>query len=188
MSIDRTCAYCGAGHGRPRFAGAQLDYSVSHTRDHVVVGVVSEGLVGVDVDTVPRRDTVDRLATKALTPHERGVWDRLPEDQRPAAFVRLWTRKEAAVKLTGHGLAAALSALDANGPELVVSGRLPASWPPHKVHLRDVRWRAGHVLALASTSPVQHVIRLSPEDLLRSPDPGADVTRSSFGNSYPTGI
>lgn len=165
LRIDRTCAHCGAGHGRPRIPGARLDYSVSHSRGHIVVGVVSEGLVGVDVDTVPSQATVDRLVRKALTPYEHSVWAQLPEDRRPAAFVRLWARKEAAAKLTGHGLAAAQNALDVDGSELVLSGQLPESWPHHEVHLRDVPWRDGHVLALASTSPVRHIVPRASEGL-----------------------
>jgi 4'-phosphopantetheinyl transferase len=158
VRIVRTCAHCGADHGRPRFAGAGIDYSVSHTRSWVLIGVVSEGLVGIDLDTAPSGRTVDKLIPKTLTPREQNVLARTPEDERPAAFVRLWTRKEAAVKLAGRGLAAGLNHMDAGGPTLLEAGDLPDGWPTDVIHLLDLPVGDGHVAAVAGTRRIHRVV------------------------------
>ncbi|MGW1601056.1 4'-phosphopantetheinyl transferase family protein [Streptomyces eurythermus] len=164
LRIDRTCAHCGAEHGRPRFtAGAgRLDYSVAHTRDWVLAAVVSGGLVGVDVDVVPDAETSVRLARKALTERERQALAGLPEEERAAGFVRLWTRKEAGGKLAGRGLAARFDHLDAAGPTLRRAGELPDGWPSDDIHLLDLPpvgpLRTGHLASVASTRPIRRVL------------------------------
>lgn len=50
IEVDRTCAACGAGHGRPRVRGAELDVSVSHAGAWVVVALGTGCRVGVDAE------------------------------------------------------------------------------------------------------------------------------------------
>ncbi|WP_371659206.1 4'-phosphopantetheinyl transferase superfamily protein [Streptomyces sp. NBC_00280] len=166
LRIVRTCAHCdtGAEHGRPRFEGAEpggIDYSVAHTRHWVLAAVVSDGLIGVDVDTVPGPDTVDRLARKALTPGERAGLADLAPGERAAGFLRLWTRKEAGTKLAGRGLAAPLAHLDATGPTLRAAGALPEGWPTVPIRLRDLPpvgpLGGDHRAALATTERIRHL-------------------------------
>ena len=81
----RECGYCGGPHGRPRFPGATLDYSVSHTDGWLVIAVVGRGLVGVDVERVDRVREVAGLADAILTPGERDHLGTVPGPARPAA-------------------------------------------------------------------------------------------------------
>jgi 4'-phosphopantetheinyl transferase len=116
--IDRHCPHCGDdAHGRPRLAGVDggLDFSVAHTEGMLLIAYVSHGLVGVDVEAADRdvsRGKLDRLIGFALTPAEASLVSAVPEARRAAAFHRLWTRKEAALKLTGHGLTVPLRSID----------------------------------------------------------------------------
>lgn len=79
VPLDRTCERCGAPHGRPRVAGANL--SIAHANGTALVAV-GDNPVGVDLE--PRGRAV---------PIDSGAVD-LPD----------WVRKEAALKLTGDGL------------------------------------------------------------------------------------
>ncbi|WP_181442155.1 4'-phosphopantetheinyl transferase family protein [Streptomyces tateyamensis] len=164
LHIDRTCHHCGAAHGRPRLPAAigQLDYSVAHTRHWVLAAVVSQGLIGLDIDTTPDPQTTRRLSRNTLTVSEQQELARLPEAARAAAFVRLWTRKEAGSKLTGHGIAARFAHLDAAGPTLRPAGDLPAGWPQDAVHLHDLPpsgpLGTGHHAALATTSRIERIL------------------------------
>lgn len=153
VAIERSCGLCGAPrHGRPRLAGAAFDFSVSHTRDWLLLAVVSAGLVGADLDRLePDRDA-DGLAALTLAPAERRAYDRLPGPARPVAFLDSWVRKEAAVKLTGHGLAAPPAAVDVSGP-LAQAPAVP-TWPVHSLHLTPLPAPAEHRAALATTLPV----------------------------------
>ncbi|KAB1162359.1 4'-phosphopantetheinyl transferase superfamily protein [Micromonospora sp. AMSO12t] len=155
VRIDRDCQYCAGTHGRPRFADSRVDYSVSHTEDWVLLAVAGVGLIGVDVErSSPDRDT-DGLAAVALTANERELFARVPPADRPGWFLTAWTRKEAAMKLTGFGLRAPPGQLDVSGPTVTV-GSVPG-WPRIPVHLHDLPAPAGHAAALASTVPVRAV-------------------------------
>lgn len=91
--------------GRPLLRGiGQLEISLSHTADVLVVGLSRRGRVGVDVEAADRRmrglDTGGRLCT----PYELDALDGLPPGRRNRELVRLWTLKEAYSKAIGQGL------------------------------------------------------------------------------------
>jgi 4'-phosphopantetheinyl transferase len=152
VTISRECGYCGAGHGRPRFDGAAIDYSVSHTRDWVLVAVAGAGLVGVDIESPDSCRDTEGLAGVTLTARERERFDALLRAERDGWFLSAWTRKEAAMKLTGLGLAAPPGRLDVIGP-ILSAGAVPR-WPATPIHLYNLAAPGGHASALASTVPL----------------------------------
>lgn len=155
LRINRVCGFCGALHGRPRFEGADIDYSVSHTKDWLLFAVVGQGLVGADIDRLDPGQDPEGLAAVTLSPSERRSFERLPGTERAGSFLSSWTRKEAAMKLTGHGLAAVPSRVDVSGPQVAVNG-VP-DWPDTPVHLSDLQAPAGHTAALATTVPLTDI-------------------------------
>ncbi len=156
IAIARDCRHCGEDHGRPYITGAALDFSVSHAGGFVVVAVVGEGKVGVDIEAVTHARGSEDLARQVLGPAEQEQFLMVPRAGRAATFVRLWSRKEAAVKLTGHGLAASLRQLDVTGEAAVAYGQ-PAGWPADPIYLRDLPTGEGLAGALATTVPVRSV-------------------------------
>jgi 4'-phosphopantetheinyl transferase len=156
VRIRRDCQHCGGDHGRPYIAGAELDFSVSHAGGWVLVAVVGTGKVGVDIEVVTEARAAEELARQVFGAAEQEQFLMVPRDGRAAAFVRMWARKEAAVKLTGHGLAASLRQLDVSGEVAVASGQ-PAGWPSEAIHLRDLEAQPGLAAALATTVPVREV-------------------------------
>lgn len=158
--ITRDCPRCatGAPHGRPRFAHgapAPVDYSVSHTEEHLLVAVTGRGAVGVDIEGRASLRDVDGVARVALTTAEREHFATLSAEERPRWLLTMWTRKEAAAKLTGLGLRVDPRHLDVRGP-LVSAGPVP-QWPGIPVHLYDLPAPGGHAAALASTAPVTRI-------------------------------
>jgi 4'-phosphopantetheinyl transferase len=160
VRIQRTCDRCGAGHGRPRVVGAGYDYSVTHTRRRVLIGVVAQGLVGIDLDTLPDSGVSEGLIDRTVTPDERAALSRLPAVERMEAFARLWSRKEAAVKLTGHGLSARLDRIGVRGDLALPQGNPAEDWPSFQVHLLDVLVE-GHAAAIASTHRITDLVTRS---------------------------
>ncbi|WP_405462066.1 4'-phosphopantetheinyl transferase superfamily protein [Streptomyces sp. NBC_00101] len=138
------CPGCGAPHGRPAVAGPpgeRVHFSLSHTAGLALVALATRP-VGVDVERLPSPRTADEAAT-ALHPDERAELAALPAADRPAAFVRCWTRKEAYLKGTGEGLSG-----EALSGAYLGTGPAPAD-PPAGWSLHDVEVPAGYAAARA---------------------------------------
>ena len=95
--------------GKPHLAEKQArgpwHFNVSHSGDLVVLAVSHTHEIGVDVERVRAEDDWDDVARTIFdsTQHER--WSRLPQSDRTGVFLRAWTRREAALKALGLGLA-----------------------------------------------------------------------------------
>jgi len=162
VKIARDCQHCGKKHGRPYVADAPVDFSVSHSAGWLLLAVVAAGLVGVDLEQVSQTRAVDELANRVLGPAEQEEFMLVPRDQRAGWFIWAWTRKEATLKLTGHGLAGPLDKLDVIGTTAVASTP-PSGWPASPIHLRDVPAAASDLrAALATTVPLTTVVACGP--------------------------
>ncbi|MGP3925270.1 4'-phosphopantetheinyl transferase family protein [Streptomyces sp. 8N616] len=126
--VREPCPGCGGPHGRPALPGAPLHFSLSHSGDLVLLAF-ADTAVGIDVEKVPSARTVTEVAT-TLHPAERAELAALPDAERPAAFARCWTRKEAYLKGTGTGLA--------EDPSITLVGAGPEPVQPPGWTLADV--------------------------------------------------
>lgn len=91
--------------GRPYLRGCdQVDISLSHTEDLLVVGLTRRGWIGVDAELAARRLLGTGAEKQICTPHEISLLEAEPEHLRNPALVRLWTLKEAYSKAIGQGL------------------------------------------------------------------------------------
>ncbi|WP_431684181.1 4'-phosphopantetheinyl transferase family protein [Kitasatospora sp. KL5] len=118
------CPLCGGPHGRPATtADPALHFSMSHTGDMVLYGIAGTP-VGMDIEATATPQVVAEV-TPHLHPNEQAEIHLLPPGERPAAFTRCWTRKEAYLKGTGTGLAVA--------PDSVHLGTRPAHGPHHTI-------------------------------------------------------
>ena len=112
-------AYVVGEHGKPSLAArdgmrGQVEFNLSHSEDIALVAVARGQPVGVDVQHWS--DSVEhlRLAERFFSPQERVALRALSHEaeQVPGAFFAAWTRKEAYVKATGHGIARGLHHFD----------------------------------------------------------------------------
>ena len=87
-------------HGKPFLADhPDIHFNMSHCREAVLC-VLSDRPVGADVESIGRHK--DSLAAYTMSEAER---EAIAASQRPdVEFTRLWTMKEALLKLTGEGL------------------------------------------------------------------------------------
>lgn len=91
--------------GKPWLRGlGQVDVSLAHAGDLIVVGVSGTGRIGVDLEWSRRRVPSGLLADHICTQAEKRELVRLPRAGRAAAVLRLWTLKEAYTKALGQGL------------------------------------------------------------------------------------
>ncbi|MEV7672026.1 4'-phosphopantetheinyl transferase superfamily protein [Streptomyces sp. NPDC088752] len=141
--LRQPCVGCGGPHGKPYVQGHDVHFSLSHSGDRILVAVAPVP-VGVDVETVPA-DGLVRDLVGALHPRERAELEALPDSGRPAAFARCWARKEAALKVSGVGLA--------RGAVEPYVGAADRPAPVPGLRLADLPPLDGHAAALALSAP-----------------------------------
>ena len=88
----------------PTFAGSAIRFNLAHSGD-VAAYVFTRGLeVGIDVEIVREVPEADRIAAGLFARAEREAYRLLDPIDRPLAFFRCWTRKEALLKAIGDGV------------------------------------------------------------------------------------
>jgi 4'-phosphopantetheinyl transferase len=181
LGRDR-CPCCGGPHGRPvlldRPRGPVPDwphFSLSHSHQVAVVAFAG-ATVGVDVQRVPPANAV-RLCLPDLHPAEQAELAAVPGRRRPAAFARLWTRKEAYLKGLGTGLRRDLAAdylgtADGFAAAAPVTGRRGAPRRPSGWSVTDVPGPPGHATAAAVRTAHHYrtVVRTLTADCLHAED------------------
>ena len=87
-------------HGKPFLAERpEIYFSLSHCREAAACAV-SDSPVGIDVESL--RSFSPSLLSRTMSAEESAVIN--TDDDPRRAFIRLWTQKEAYLKLTGTGL------------------------------------------------------------------------------------
>ena len=105
--------------GKPALAAQlELPFNLSHAGGWALVAVGERAPVGVDVERPRERLESERLAERFFTEREARF-----VAERPAAFLELWTRKEALVKAVGAGLSVPLDAFEATADAVAYGGR-----------------------------------------------------------------
>ncbi|MEU3609173.1 4'-phosphopantetheinyl transferase superfamily protein [Streptomyces sp. NPDC035033] len=134
------CAGCGGPHGRPELVDPPrpLSFSMTHCGDTMLLAVATT-TVGVDLEREPPHGTVEHVAGR-LHPLEIAELEATPQTDRPRAFARLWTRKEAFLKGIGTGL------LD---DSLRAHDLRPTAASPHGWAVRNLTAPPRHAAALA---------------------------------------
>ena len=90
-------------HGKPFLEGGPA-FSVSHHEQHLLIGIAPEGRFGVDLEIRrPVPDAVE-LARGNFSHEEIASLRKYAGPEYSAAFLRVWTRKEALLKAIGAGL------------------------------------------------------------------------------------
>jgi 4'-phosphopantetheinyl transferase len=95
---------------------ARLDFNVSHSGDHALIAWSAATRVGVDIEAA--RGSLDwaSLGPSVFAPaDEAAVHGHAPQAQRDA-FFRVWTAKEALLKVLGVGITGGLTAFSVLDP------------------------------------------------------------------------
>jgi len=96
--------------GKPSLRGEpELQYNLSDSGELGLLAVSRSGPVGVDVELPRRVASLEAIARRFFAPQELQALLEYAPDQRPLAFRRIWTRKEAYLKALGEGIAGGLA-------------------------------------------------------------------------------
>jgi 4'-phosphopantetheinyl transferase len=133
-----------------------LHFNLAHSDDLLLLAVTRDCAIGVDVERLRILKDAEDMAERFFSVQESSGLKALPEAQKPAAFFRLWTRKEACLKATGAGITEFLSEAQvsylADEPARLTSlfgdSRAGEQW-----RLCELAPAAGFVAALAVAAP-----------------------------------
>ncbi|MDX2080860.1 MAG: 4'-phosphopantetheinyl transferase superfamily protein [Terrimicrobiaceae bacterium] len=99
-------------NGKPRLMDGELFFNVSHSGSEICAAF-SAAEIGIDIERSDRRVDAIALAHRYFLPEEAS---RISASGNPLAdFLQTWVVKEAAVKLSGEGLATAIGAVQTLG-------------------------------------------------------------------------
>ncbi|WP_328891869.1 4'-phosphopantetheinyl transferase family protein [Streptomyces sp. NBC_00316] len=126
-------AYQPGGAPTLRGFGEEVHLSLAHTEELIVAAVSRSGPIGVDTESGTRQIPYDLMRTHVCTREEAEVLDALPDGERTARFLWLWTLKEAYTKALGQGMRRRFSAVgfhwDADGrPVLAEDSASAGAW------------------------------------------------------------
>lgn len=143
-------------YGRPALAESldqSLGFNWSHTGNHALIAVGRHVAPGVDVERLRARPRAMEIATRYFSRDEAAALAVLPADVRAAAFLELWTAKEAVLKALGRGLAFGLDRLsvmhEGGRPTLQrLDGHDVEAWQLQRLPVDDalvaaLAWRGG---------------------------------------------
>ena len=94
--------------GKPYVPNSAIRFSISHSKGKVAVGF-SDNEIGVDIEEIKEKDH-SNLYRRVLSENEAGKI-RFVSDEK-LSFFKIWTLKEAYLKLTGEGLAGEMTSID----------------------------------------------------------------------------
>jgi phosphopantetheine--protein transferase-like protein len=134
--------------GRPVLTGALSEYfvSIAHSGSYVVVGVANQQ-IGVDVEQLRQSAPSPQLMARVCSPDELRLLENMNHEDRAAAFMAVWTRKEAYGKAIGIGIGFGLRSVTVgvSGPT-TVSGT--GDW-----QVADVEVDSGCAAAVVARGP-----------------------------------
>lgn len=81
-----------------------LQFNVSHTKKRALFAFARHYKVGIDIEYIQPDFPALDIASSNYTRPELTMLRRAPRQQQQSLFFSLWTRKEAVVKATGHGV------------------------------------------------------------------------------------
>lgn len=94
--------------GKPFLASAAnhsgLEFNVAHSHGLALLAFSLGSPLGIDVELVRSDLDIEQIADRYFTEREVAELRSYPVQQRPEAFFRGWTRKEAYMKALGEGL------------------------------------------------------------------------------------
>ncbi len=99
---------------KPALAGANqsLSFNLSHAGGKILIGLNFDGEIGVDIEKEDPGFDYTAFAKEHFSDGEKRMLDQAGNDKAVKIFFKIWTRKEAWLKLTGEGLRDDLFAVD----------------------------------------------------------------------------
>jgi len=135
----------------PGISGS-LRFNVSHSSELALIAVGLGRELGVDLERLRPIGEAERIVASFFTPAEQRAFAAIAGPDRPSAFLRGWTRKEAVLKGFGMGLSGLSAQHETGFGTTELTPQFTPARPSHRVDpwmLWEAAPRPGFVAALA---------------------------------------
>lgn len=99
-------------HGKPMLktpSAIPIQFNVSHTKGMALIALTLQHAVGIDVEWIDRNIHDGDIAKRYFSAREATYLTSLSQTERTPQFFRLWTGKEAYLKMKGEGITGGLA-------------------------------------------------------------------------------
>ena len=95
-------------YGKPSIISKQnqegIQFNLSHSNNLAILAICKHNQLGIDIEFTERKTDWQGIFRRFYTQNEQKELLKLPEETQKNAFFKIWTRKEAHMKVTGQGL------------------------------------------------------------------------------------
>ncbi len=151
--------------GKPAVRGGPA-FNLSHSANRLLLGITDAGRLGVDVEVLRPIDDLEGMARHNFATDECEAVLACPQAERPGAFLKVWTRKEAMIKALGGGLSIPLQSFSVSTRDVCDNALKRLDYPGEQSAawcVRGVDGVAGCTAALALDAPSFRLDWLGPE-------------------------
>lgn len=112
-------------------------FNLSHSDEKMLLAISHEMPVGIDIERIKPRHSVDDVVKRCFSISEQNYWVKLPETEKLSVFYDFWTRKEAVVKGIGRGIALGLNRceINVNQPDQFLNLPVNENWQTHSLKI-----------------------------------------------------
>ena len=114
-----------ADQGKPSIIETQNPYNIqfnlSHSNNIAIIAICKNRSVGIDIEYAHRKTDWLGISKRFFTENEQKMFFSLTEESQKEAFFKIWTRKEAHMKVTGQGLSLAPNQFEISVPPVAAA-------------------------------------------------------------------
>lgn len=149
-------------YGKPYLLNdASLYFNLSDSNS-VALYAIANREVGIDIESVRSNVQINDIAERFFLPNEIEAFRKLPSDQHLEGFFKIWTLKEAYIKVIGQGLSFGLNrfATNVNVDTIKMNGLLTVDEDPNLAKqwtLCPVPSAPGYMAALAAEGFIEKI-------------------------------
>jgi 4'-phosphopantetheinyl transferase len=89
-----------------------ISFNLSHSDGMALYAVTLNRHAGIDVEHMRHNIDIEQIAKRFFSFAENSLINNIHEKDRPAMFLKFWTRKEAIIKATGKGVSFPMDQVD----------------------------------------------------------------------------
>ncbi len=89
---------------RPKLKDINIDFNISYAKDLVAIAISTKDRIGIDIEYINHSFDIENTANYFMNEEESNRFNSLKDKERFDYYYKLWTFKEALLKLTGKGL------------------------------------------------------------------------------------